>query len=96
VINVVKDYIVKKNVTSDWNGGQGHKYWCGQGYGEEGIDWKIVPISEEKGLGIIASRDIPFHYRIIIERALGHEEFVDFLVERKVLGYYLSSILFLL
>jgi hypothetical protein len=70
-------YCSKECQTADWKSGQGHKYWCGQDYGEEGIDWKIVPISEEKGLGIIALRDIPSHYRIIIERALGREEFVD-------------------
>jgi hypothetical protein len=55
----------------DWNTngkGQGHKHWCKEQSGEEYLDWDVVHIDDAKGLGIIAKRDIPMHYRIMVER----------------------------
>jgi hypothetical protein len=54
----------------DWslkNGdGQGHKNWCGLGYGEEDVDFEVAPIPG-KGLGLIAKRPIPIQFRILVE-----------------------------
>jgi hypothetical protein len=36
--------------------GQGHKYWCKQNCGEEGVDWEVREISPIKGKGIVALR----------------------------------------
>jgi hypothetical protein len=46
--------------------GQGHKNWCGLGYGEEDIDFEVAPIPG-KGLGLIAKRSIPIEFRILVE-----------------------------
>lgn len=67
-------YCSKECQTLDWKmpkdsdspRGQGHKKWCGRQYGEEDLDWKIVPI-EEKGLGVVALRPIPAKYRIMVD-----------------------------
>jgi hypothetical protein len=70
-------YCSKECQKKDWSDGQCHRYWCGKsGYGESGIDWRIVPISEEKGLGMIALREMPVNYRVLIERPFQYEEFV--------------------
>jgi len=53
--------------------GQGHKKWCGVTYGEEDLDWEVVPI-EGKGLGLRALRDLPPLYRILVEGWLTFED----------------------
>jgi len=65
-----RTYCSKKCQTKDWTpnkkNGQGHKNWCGIECGEEDVDWAVTPIPG-KGLGIVALRDIPAVYRIIVE-----------------------------
>jgi len=66
-------YCSKKCQSEDWTPnkkGQGHKNWCGIDYGEEDVDWMVMPIPG-KGLGLIALRDIPAVYRIIVEGGVG-------------------------
>jgi hypothetical protein len=46
--------------------GQGHKNWCGLGYGEEDVDFEVAPIPG-KGVGLIAKRPIPIQFRILVE-----------------------------
>jgi len=68
-------YCSKECQTIDWStkqDGQGHKNWCGIDCGEEDLDWSVVPIPG-KGLGIVALRDIPALYRIIVEGGV-HKE----------------------
>jgi len=62
-------YCSRKCQALDWSPkkrGQGHKNWCGVDCGEEGLDWTVSAIPG-KGLGIVALRDIPKAYRIIVE-----------------------------
>eukprot|EP00276_Gloeochaete_wittrockiana_P008325 CAMPEP_0184659104 /NCGR_PEP_ID=MMETSP0308-20130426/28233_1 /TAXON_ID=38269 /ORGANISM="Gloeochaete witrockiana, Strain SAG 46.84" /LENGTH=327 /DNA_ID=CAMNT_0027098641 /DNA_START=995 /DNA_END=1978 /DNA_ORIENTATION=- len=62
-------YCSRECQTADYKpggGGQGHKNWCQLECGEEGIDWKVCPVPG-KGLGIVALRDLPMRYRIIVE-----------------------------
>jgi len=63
-------YCSKECQTADWTpnkkNGQGHKNWCGTDYGEEDVDWAVVPVPG-KGLGIVALRDIPKAYPIVVE-----------------------------
>jgi endogenous inhibitor of DNA gyrase (YacG/DUF329 family) len=66
-----RPYCSKECQSLDWNnaiGGQKHKLWCGKEYGEEDEDWIICPV--EYGLGIVALRDIPPYFPIIVERGL--------------------------
>jgi len=51
-------------------GKQGHNIWCGLEHGEEDLDWVVVPISAEKGLGVVAKRSLPSGYRIMVEKGL--------------------------
>ena len=46
--------------------GQGHKNWFHLDCGEEDIDWEVKSIPG-KGLGIVAKKEIPPLYRIIVE-----------------------------
>ena len=59
----------------DWSvtgSGQKHRNWCGKfEYGEEDVDWKVVPI-QGKGLGVVALRRLPAKYRIIVEPVFTH------------------------
>jgi hypothetical protein len=80
-----RSYCSKECQRKDWSDGQCHRYWCGKGYGESGIDWRIVPISEEKGLGMIALREIPVNYRVLIERPIHYEEFVRLSAAKELL-----------
>lgn len=48
--------------------GQGHVNWCGLAAGEEDLDWKVVEV-KGKGLGVVALRDIPAGFRIMVEAA---------------------------
>ncbi|KAJ1494429.1 hypothetical protein T484DRAFT_1877558, partial [Baffinella frigidus] len=50
--------------------GQGHKNWCGLQTGEEGVDWEVRRISDEKGLGLIALRTLEKGFRIMVDRCL--------------------------
>jgi len=62
-------YCSRKCQAKDWAPnkiGQGHKNWCGIEYGEEDVDWMVTSIPG-KGLGIVALRDIPAAYKIIVE-----------------------------
>jgi len=62
-------YCSRKCQSKDWTPnkkGQGHKNWCGTDCGEEDIDWMVTPIPG-KGLGLVALRDIPAAYPIIVE-----------------------------
>jgi len=62
-------YCSKECQTEDWSPnkkGQGHKNWCGIDCGEEDVDWAVVPVPG-KGLGIVALRDIPKAYAIMVE-----------------------------
>lgn len=59
----------------DWKmgkGGQGHKNWCGIEYGEEDLDWVVQPVAG-KGLGLVAKRDLPRGFRILVDGALTSE-----------------------
>jgi len=62
-------YCSKECQTADWTpnekNGQGHKNWCGTDCGEEDIDWIVTPVPG-KGLGLVALRDIPAAYPIIV------------------------------
>lgn len=54
---------------TDWQShgkGQGHKNWCSLECGEEDIDWKVCEING-KGLGLVAKRQLPAKYRIIVD-----------------------------
>lgn len=65
-----RSYCSKECQTTDWGRkGQGHKTWCGLECGEEGIDWEVQKISDSKGLGLVALRDLPSLSRIMIEHA---------------------------
>ena len=57
---------------ADWGGegGQGHQMWCPLRCGEENVDWEVRPISEAKGLGLIARRPFARGDCIIAERLL--------------------------
>jgi len=62
-------YCSRKCQSKDWTPnkkGQGHKNWCGIEYGEEDVDWMVTPVPG-KGLGVIALRDMPAAYKIIVE-----------------------------
>jgi len=66
-----RTYCSKECQIADWSRsptkkGQGHKTWCGTNYGEEDLDWKVTPVPG-KGLGIIALRDLPKAYPILVE-----------------------------
>lgn len=71
---VRRAYCSKTCQTLDWKDmptpseqrGQRHKDWCGISVGEEDLDWKVVAV-EGKGLGIVALRNIPAKYRIMVE-----------------------------
>lgn len=70
-------YCSKSCQKQDWKCnsiGQGHKKWCSLGTGEEGVDWEVRFISKNKGLGIVALRDLPPGFKIIVEKALTQEE----------------------
>jgi len=71
----VEDWSPKKR-------GQGHKNWCNIDCGEEDIDWKVCPIPG-KLLGILALRNIPPRYRIIVETCveLTHPKVMDLMPE---------------
>jgi len=76
-------YCSKKCQAKDWSPnkkGQGHKNWCGIDCGEEDVDWTVIPISG-KGLGLVALRDIPQAYRMIVEAGVDkdHPRVVDLL-----------------
>lgn len=58
--------------------GQGHKVWCDQACGEEGIHWAVQQISEEKGKGLIALRNLPKGYKIMAERAVTLDKIEEF------------------
>jgi len=67
-------YCSKECQTADWSikgNGQRHKNWCGiHEYGEEDLDWEVVPVPNNyKGLGIVAKRLLPAGFRIIVEPA---------------------------
>lgn len=54
---------------ADWSSdgkGQGHKNWCHLTCGEEDIDWQVSTIPG-KGLGLVAKRQLPALYRIIVD-----------------------------
>jgi len=60
-------YCTKACQVADWSTGQCHKNWCCKfEYGEEDIDWEVVPVPN-KGLGIVAKRFLPAGFRIIVE-----------------------------
>jgi len=64
-------YCSKECQLADWScspnkKGQGHMTWCGTNYGEEDLDWKVSPVPG-KGLGIMALRDLPKAYPILVE-----------------------------
>lgn len=71
-------YCSRECQVADWktdNGvGQGHKTWCSLGSGEEGIDWEVKYISEEKGYGVVALRDFAPNERIMVERVFRMSE----------------------
>ncbi|KAF0722985.1 hypothetical protein Ae201684P_022034 [Aphanomyces euteiches] len=48
---------------------QGHKHWCGLAYGEEDIEWEVIPIAG-KGLGVVAKKAIARFSRILVEGVL--------------------------
>ena len=53
----------------DWpvHRGPGHKYWSKLGCGEEDLDWSVQHISAAKGLGIMAKRELPRGFRIMVD-----------------------------
>ena len=62
-------YCTKECQKKNWKAGgsgQGHKTWCAVGAGEEGVDWKVRHISEQKGLGLVALRTLPEGFRIMV------------------------------
>jgi len=64
-------YCSKDCQAVDWSskkgGGQGHKNWCKLLCGEEDLDWEVAEIPG-KGLGLVAKREIPAKFRIMVER----------------------------
>jgi len=61
----------------DWEPGgigQGHKLWCALECGEEDIDFEVKHISPEKGRGVVALRDLPARFKILVDGELesGH------------------------
>jgi len=63
-------YCSRECQNADWviNGnGQRHVNWCSRHeYGEEDVDWEVVPIPN-KGLGIRAKKPFPAGLKIIVE-----------------------------
>lgn len=45
--------------------------WCNHECGEEDVDWQVVPVPG-KGLGIVAKRNMPAGYRIMVERGFSN------------------------
>jgi len=65
-------YCSRECQVTDWSPkkkGQGHKNWCELDCGEEDLDWSVTAIPG-KGLGIVALRDMPAAYKIIVEAAV--------------------------
>lgn len=56
--------------------GQGHKNWCGVEYGEEDIDWQMIYIPG-LGMRVMALRDLPPLYRLIVDRDLNAYQCVN-------------------
>ena len=83
-----RSYCSRNCQTFDWNRGgpgQGHKDWCRENEcGEEDVDWQVRSIPD-KGLGIVAKRDLPAGYRIMVEHAhtdpLSHPAIYDLMPE---------------
>ncbi|KAJ1464718.1 hypothetical protein T484DRAFT_1757893 [Baffinella frigidus] len=66
-------YCSKECHSQDWKpggSGQGHKHWCALGVGEEGVDWAVRHISDEKGLGLVALRTLQEGTRILVGHPL--------------------------
>ena len=64
-----RTYCSRECHTQDWKPGglgQGHKQWCSLGVGEEGVDWEVRHISDEKGLGMVALRTLQEGTRILV------------------------------
>ena len=70
-----RTYCSKKCQKLDWSksSGQGHKIWCSQDVGENGIDW-IIRECPDKGLGVFAMRNIPIGFKICVDRAWSQAE----------------------
>ena len=76
-------YCSRECQAQDWprhGAGQGHKDWCGHQCGEEDVDWQVTPVPG-KGLGIVAKKNMPAGFRIMVEHAFtdpcGHPAMQD-------------------